>query len=97
MSKHTTRWPIWRIAATTGGCAAVATLLFWVSAVTDQAGGEQTTDPLTRTPALSFSVFLMMMAIAVAILGVLGLVWLAFRIQEARTPVWERRGKKRRR
>jgi hypothetical protein len=97
MGKHTTRWPIWKIAAATGGLAAVAALLFWLSAVTDQAGGEQATDPLTRAPVLSFSVFLMMMAIAVAILGVLGLVWLGFRIQEARTPVWERRGKKKRR
>ena len=97
MTKRTGRWPIWKIAAATGGCAAAAAVLFWLSAVTDQAGGEQATDPLTRTPALTFSVFLMMMAIAVAILAVLGMIWLGFRIQEARTPVWERRGRRKRR
>ena len=97
MTKRSGRWPIWKIAAATGGCAAATALLFWLSALTNQTGGEQAADPLTRSPALTFSVFLMMMGVAVAILGVLGVIWLAFRIQEARKPVWERRGRKKRR
>lgn len=96
MSKQAKRWPIWKIALATGGCAVVAAVLFWLSALVEGVSGEQTTTPIRRSPALTVSSFVMMLAVGAVIFGVLGVIWLAFRIREARMPAWDRRAKKRR-
>jgi hypothetical protein len=97
MAKHGQRWPIWKIAAATLGCGSLAAVLFWLSALADRPGGGQAADPSTRTPVLTLPAFIMMLAMMAAILSALGVVWLAFRIREARTPAWKRQGRKRRR
>jgi len=97
MTKKADRWPLWKIVATTLGCAAGGGVLLWLSALLGESEGEQTADPLSRPPALTFSGFLMMVGVAGMVLSALGLVWLGFRIWEARMPAWKRRGKKRRR
>ena len=97
MSKPPERWPLWKIVAATLACAAVGVVLLWVSALVGGTEGEQSASPLPGRPTLTFSGFLMMVAMAAIVLGVLGVIWLGFRIREARLPAWKRRGKKRRR
>lgn len=97
MPRSAERWPIWKIATASAGCAAVAAALFWLSRLAEQLGTPTTTGPSTRTPALTLPSFIMMLALMAAILAVLSAVWLGFRIREARTPAWKRSRKKRRR
>ncbi|MCK4342323.1 MAG: hypothetical protein KAY37_11440 [Phycisphaerae bacterium] len=94
--KQPKRWPIWKIAVATVACALGSAVLFWLSALADTTGGEPTTSPATRTQAMTLTTFLMMLAVAAAILSGLSVLWLAVRVREARRPAWER-GKKRRR
>ncbi len=93
--KKSTRWPIWKITAYTAACAVGCPLLFWLSRLVDQAD-KQSTSPGGGSPMLTISSFLMMIGIAIGMLGVLGVIWLFFRIREARTPVWKRKSKKKR-
>jgi hypothetical protein len=97
MTKKAERWPLWKIVAATLGCAAGGGVLLWLSALLGKTEGEQPGSPLPRPPALTFSGFLMMVGVAGMVLAALGLVWLGFRVREAWTPAWKRRGKKRRR
>jgi hypothetical protein len=97
MAKQRQRWPIWKIAAATLGCGSLAAVLFWLSGLADRPAAGQAADPSTRTPVLTLPAFIMMLGMMSAILGVLGVVWLAFRVREALTPAWKRGGKKRRR
>jgi hypothetical protein len=97
MTKPPERWPLWKIVAATLACAAIAAVLLWLSALVGETEGERAAAPGSRTRGLTFSGFLMMPGVAAAVLSVLGVVWLGFRIREARTPAWKRRAKKRRR
>ena len=94
MSKKRTRWPIWKIALATVGCAVVSPVLFWLAAFAEKTLGEQSTDPLAQSPVLTLSGLAMMLAIAVGMLGVLGLIWLGARIHDARIPAWKKKAKK---
>ena len=68
MSKKRERWPIWKIAAATVGCAVVSPALFWLTALAEKTLGEQSTDPLASSPVLTLSSLIMMLAIAVGML-----------------------------
>ena len=96
MRKRRKRWAIWKIALATVGCALLSGVLFWTSAFLDKALEEQGADPLTQAPVMTLSSFVMMVGMATGILSVLGVVWLIVRIQDARTPVWKKPGKKKR-
>lgn len=96
MTKPPDRWPLWKIVVATLGCAAVGIVLLWLSALVSGAEGEPPVSPGRRTRGLTFSGFLMMPGVAAAVLSLLGVVWLGFRIREARTPAWKRWAKKRR-
>ena len=96
MTRQAQRWQIWKIATATAGCAVLSTVLFWLPTLVGTSGGEQPKDPLTRNPVLTLTSFTVMLAAAAAILSILGLIWLVVRIREARTPVWQRKRKKRR-
>ena len=67
MPKRSERWPIWKIAVATAGCALLAGGLPWLSRLAEKVGGEPTTLPSGRQPALTVSSFVMMMAIAAGI------------------------------
>jgi hypothetical protein len=97
MTKPPERWPLWKIVAATLGCAAGGAVLLWLSALLGKAEGEPTADPLNRRSVLTLSGFVMMLGTAAMVLSVLGVVWLGYRIREARMPAWKRRGKKKRR
>lgn len=97
MTKPPERWALWKIVAVTLGCAAVAAVLLWLSAVLGEGEGGPTEGSWPGRPALTGSGFLMMLGAGALVLTTLGLIWLGFRINEARKPPWKRRGKKRRR
>jgi hypothetical protein len=96
MSKRIERWPIWKIAAAALGCVVLCPLLFWLSTLAEN-GGEQTADPGTPAPVLTLSAMIGMLGLVAGALGILSIVWLAVRIQDARTPAWKKRLKKKRR
>lgn len=96
MGKRTKRWPIWKIATAAGACVLLSPVLFWFSAFLEKALKEEGTDPSGQTPMLTLSSLVMMFGMAVGLLGVLGLIWLVVRIQDARTPAWKKQAKKRR-
>jgi hypothetical protein len=97
MTKKADRWPLWKIVATTLGCAAVGAVLLWLSVLAGKAEGDPSANPLNRRSALTLSGFLMILGTAGLVLSFLGMVWLGYRIREARIPAWKRRGKKKRR
>jgi hypothetical protein len=97
MTKPPDRWPIWKIAVTTAGCAAGAAALYGLSVLAESAVGEPPEGPYGRKPALTLPGFVMMLATGAGILSVLGIIWLVFRIREARMPAWKRPGRKKRR
>ena len=97
MSKRGKRWPIWKIAVATGACFAGAVALFWLSVIMGKGADEQATDPTGQSALLTFPAFIMILGVAASMLAILCVVWLVLRIREARTPVWERGGKKRKR
>ena len=94
MSKKRKRWPIWKIVAATLGCAVGSPVLFWLSRLAEKTLDEPSTDPAARGPALTMGSLIMMIAIAVGMLGVLGLIWLGYRIYDAQIPAWKKRAKK---
>jgi len=96
MARREQRWPIWKIAASTGGCIVAAVVLVWLSRLAERVAGPVTTNPDTRTPAMSFPAFLLMLALMAGILAVLGMLWLVLRLREASKPAWERGGRRRR-
>jgi len=91
MPKHAQRWSIWKIAAATAGCAAAAALLFVLSHLASNLGGEAAEGPLRRNPALTLPGFLLMLGSAAGVFALLGGVWLGVRIREWRLPAWKRR------
>ena len=97
MMKQAKRWPIWKIAVVTAGCAVGATVLFWLSALTDRATGGLTTSPAGRSSALTPGSLMLMGAIVGTAFGILSAVWLVYRIWEARLPAWEQRRRRKRR
>ena len=97
MTKPPERWPLWKIVAATLGCAAVGGVLLWLSALAGKVEGDQSADPLNRGPALTLSGFLTILGTAGMALSFLSLLWLGYRIREARIPAWKKRGKKKRR
>ncbi len=96
MPRREQRWPIWKIAASTGACIVAVVVLVWLSRLAERAASPATTNPDARTPAMSFPAFLLMLALMAGILAVLGMVWLALRVREASKPAWERGGRRRR-
>ena len=94
MTKPVKRWPIWKIAVATVGCALLAGVLLWFSLFIQP---DAAADPDTPNPAMTLPSFLMMLATAAGLLSLLCLVWLMLRIRESRIPAWKRRGKKGRR
>ena len=97
MGKQAKRWPIWKIAVATAACAAGAVGLFMLSAFMGGVHSGDEADPSEPTAVLPFPTFVMILGVAVSMLAVLCVIWLVVRIQDARTPVWEKRGKKRKR
>jgi hypothetical protein len=97
MKKRPERWPIRKIAVAVAGCAAAAAVLFSLSALSYEGGGEETAEPVKRDPMFTISGFFMMFGVAAAVLGILGIGWLVIRVREARRPVWQRQGKRKRR
>ena len=96
MGKKTTRWPIWKIALATLGCAGGSVALFVLSMFMGRVGASDA--DATDTPQLlTLPAFMMIMGVAASMLPVLCIVWLVARIREARTPPWERGRKSRRR
>lgn len=95
MAKRDHRWQIWKIALAAGACAVVSVVLFWLSAVAEPA--EVVTDENEPVPLLTVPSFLQMLGAAVAILTILAVVWLIYRIRESRIPVWERKKPRKRR
>jgi len=96
MTKREKRWPIWKIAAATAGAAALAIALFGLSVFLGKAAGPATTNPSGQNAASTLPDLIVLLSTMVGVLTVLGLIWLGFRIREARLPVWER-GQRRRR
>jgi hypothetical protein len=96
MSKKTTRWPIWKIITATVACAVASPLLFWLSVVIEELRDAPETGPGTPSPMMTPSGFIMMLGVASAMLAVLGIIWAVARIQDARTPTWKKKGKKKR-
>ena len=94
MSKKRKRWPIWKIVSATVACALVCPVLFWLSVLAEKTLDQQSDDPLFRGPTLTLSSLLMMIAIAVGMLAVLGLIWLVYRVHDARIPAWKKKAKK---
>ncbi|MEW6197138.1 MAG: hypothetical protein AB1601_00525 [Planctomycetota bacterium] len=97
MTRREQRWPLWKIAAATGGCVAAGMVLIWLSRLAERAAAPPTTGPVTPVPAITFPTLLLMLALMAGILAILGLVWLGVRTREALKPPWERGGHKRRR
>lgn len=96
MGKRTTRWPIWKIALTAGGCAAAAVILFWLSVFMGTCVPDET-DPASQAQLLTFPGFIMVLGVAATMLSILCIIWLVVRIREARIPPWERGKKSRKR
>ncbi|HUU82149.1 MAG TPA: hypothetical protein VM243_01475 [Phycisphaerae bacterium] len=95
MAKKDTRWPMWRIAAAAAGCTVASVALFWLAVLAGSPVGEGEDDwsgPLMTVPR-----FMQMMASALAMLAVMALGWLIYRVRESRIPVWKRKPRKRRR
>ncbi|MBU0616776.1 MAG: hypothetical protein KKI02_03585 [Planctomycetes bacterium] len=97
MTKPPDRWPLWKIVTATLGCAAGGAMLLWLSTLVGKAEGEPTADPLNRRPVLTLSGFLTILGTAGMALSFLSLIWLGYRIRQARIPAWKKRGKKKRR
>jgi hypothetical protein len=95
MAKRDDRWQIWKIALTAAACAVVSVVMFWLSTVAEPA--EVVTDENEPVPLLTVPSFLQMLGAAVAILTILAVVWLVYRIRESRIPVWERKKPRKRR
>ena len=96
MSKRIERWPIWKIAAAALGCVVLCPVLFWLSTLVENGGGGQSVDPNTPAPVLTLSALVGMLGLVAAALAILSIVWLAVRIQDARTPAWKKRLRKKR-
>lgn len=96
MTKPPERWPLWKIVVAALGCAAVGGVLLWLSTLVGKTEGDPTAGPMPRSPALTLSGFLMILGTAGMVLSFLSLIWLGYRIREARIPAWKRRGKKKR-
>ena len=87
MSKPPQRWPLWKIAAGTAGCAVASGALIWLSRYMERPG----TGDAARTGTMTPAAFLLMVGVMSGILTVLGAIWLVLRVREARKPAWERR------
>lgn len=96
MSKRAKRWPIWKIAVTTVGCALLSAVFFWLSPVANEAVGDHSPDPYSRAPVLTLATLSTMLAVMAAMLTLLGIIWLVARIRDSRIPAWKKRDKKRR-
>ena len=97
MKKKNTRWSNLKIFLGTLACALIAPGLFWLGSYVDAALETASRDPSSPTPALRPSSLLTMLGVAGVLLSLLGVIWLIARIRDARTPAWEKRGKKKRR
>ena len=91
MGKRIKRWPMWKLVVATIGSFVAGGLLFWLSVLAERAAGE----PLASEPAASMNLPMVIMALGLAmiIVGIIGLIRLGLRVNEARKPPWER-GKK---
>jgi hypothetical protein len=96
MSKPPRRWSIWKVAGSTMLCFMIAGVLFCLSYYMHRLGGETTTQPEAEG-VLTFPGFVMVLGLGVSMLGIICCIWLGFRIKEARTPPWERKGRSKRR
>ena len=97
MARQRKRWSTWKIVVAAVGCAVLAGVLFWLSALMERTLGEPSGGPSAQPSVVTIPSFIMILAVTAVILSVLGLVWLVLRIRDARIPVWEKRGKKKRR
>ncbi|MCP4248006.1 MAG: hypothetical protein GY778_13240 [bacterium] len=95
MSRPPQRWPIWKIATAALVCLASAAGLLWLSFVASVPPPEEST-PQSQ-PMMTLSTLLVMLSVAMAMLGVLALGWLAHRIRDDRIPAWEKRDRPKRR
>ena len=96
MGKRVKRWPIWKIAVAGGACVLAAVVLFCLSVFMARLG-EPAADTSGQPALLGLPTFIMILGVAASMLAILSTSWLVLRIQEARTPPWERRSKRRRR
>jgi len=95
MSKPISRWPTWKIAVWTAGCAVACPALFWLALFADQKL-EKPTSPAGPGSVLTIPSLVMMVAALAGLLAVMGAAWLVVRIRDARTPTWQKRGHKKR-
>jgi hypothetical protein len=96
MGKKSARWPIWKIALATGGCAAAAVLLFWLSVFMGTVVSDEN-DAAGQAQFLTLPGFILVLGVAATMLAILCVIWLVVRIHESRIPPWERGKKKTRR
>ena len=97
MTKRVKRWPIWKIALATVGCWVSAALLFWLSLLADRIAPAGSANSDSPPAVFTLPTFVSMVAMAVSLLGALGLIWLILRIRDARIPAWKKRDRKKRR
>lgn len=97
MTRRDKRWPIWKIATGAAALALIAAGLFWGAALASGTIDEQTSNPTQRSPQMTVSSFLLMLALICVILWAILTGWLVLRVREALTPAWKRGGKRRRR
>jgi hypothetical protein len=95
MSKPEKRWPMWKLAATAIGFGAGAAAMFVLAVVVKEP--ELAGEEVGTTPFLTLATFFIMIGVALAMLALLLLGLLSYRIRESRIPVWERKKPRRRR
>lgn len=96
MSRRSGRWPIWKIAVATVGCALLCPAFYWLSMLADTSVGQDDAAPSTPAPMYTLSSLIVTLSVGSAIFAVLGVIWLVARIRDARTPTWKKKLKKRR-
>lgn len=97
MTKHQSRWPLWKIGLTTAICAVSSGVLFWLAALAQGALPKATTAPSDPSAAVGLPNMIILFGLIGAVLTLMGLLWLGLRLWELRKPVWERGKKKRHR
>jgi hypothetical protein len=92
MGKPPKRWPMWKIGGSGGLCVVAAVVSFWLSGYLRHLGGDEAV-PTGSNNIMAIPSFAIILGMTASMLGLFCFGWLGWRIKEARTPVWERKGK----
>jgi len=97
MSKNSAKWPMWKIILALVACAVSSVGLFVASRVVKpEVQGDIPVDPSAQS-IVTASTLLLMLSTMAGVLTVLCVVWVVFRVRDARIPPWEKNKKRPRR